>query len=58
MPTVIRGSHKAEQAESAVLSEQELELRRGDVLVWEGQTNFISPGTGGAAFMSIKWTTK
>jgi hypothetical protein len=33
MLTVIRESHKAEQAESAVLSEQELELRQEDVLV-------------------------
>jgi len=54
MLTVIRESHKAEQAESAVLSEQKLKLCQEDVLVWEGQINFIFSGTGEAAFMSIK----
>jgi hypothetical protein len=55
MPKFIRGSHKAGQTELARLSEDELELRLGDVLVWEGNIKFICSGTAGAAFMGIAW---
>jgi ectoine hydroxylase-related dioxygenase (phytanoyl-CoA dioxygenase family) len=55
MPKFIKGSHKAEQTELAQLPEEELELRLGDVLVWEGNIKFICSGTAGAAFMGIAW---
>lgn len=57
LPKFIKGSHKAERTTLVELSGEKLELHKGDVLVWEGQTKFVCSGTGGAAFMSIKWTT-
>ncbi len=56
MPKFIRGSQGVEETEElAQLPEEELELRLGDVLVWEGSVKFICSGTAGAAFMGIAW---